>query len=344
MAKARLNDVAARAGVSMKTVSRVVNNEPHVRPATRDKVLRAIDALNYKPDVSARRLAGSRSYLLALIYEDPSAYENPSANYVTDIQGGALAAAREANYDVLIHPCNYENPRIADELQTLVGQKRIDGVILVPPLAEMPALAETLRKLEKPFVRISPGQAHGGYDSVHTNDREACEEMTRYLVSLGHRRIGFIIGHPDHKAVANRHKGFVDGMRGCGVRIDAELVQQGYNSFESGMSCARRLLLLKKPPTAIFASNDDMAAGVMRVAYEMGIPVPESLSVAGFDDVPLARLIWPALTTIHQPIKDIAHTAATLLLHRLRNEETDEDITLDGKLVIRESTARPAGH
>ena len=338
MAKARLNDVAARAGVSMKTVSRVVNNEPHVRPETRDKVLRAIDALNYKPDVSARRLAGSRSYLLALIYEDPSAYENPSANYVTDIQGGALAAAREANYDVLIHPCNYENPRIADELRTLVGQKRVDGVLLVPPLAEMASLADILRQLGKPFVRISPGEARPGYDSVHTNDREACAELTRYLVSLGHRRIGFIIGHPDHKAVANRHKGFVDAMHGCGVAIEPELMQQGYNSFESGESCARRLLLLPQPPTAIFASNDDMAAGVVRVAHEMGIRVPDALSVAGFDDVPLARLIWPALTTIRQPIKRIAHTATTLLLHRLRNEEAQEDITVDGALIIREST------
>lgn len=338
MAKARLHDVAERAGVSMKTVSRVVNNEPHVRPATREKVLRAIDALNYRPDSSARRLAGNRSYLIALVYDDPSAYENPSANYVTDIQGGTLAAARACGYDVLIHPCQYENPDLGDEIRALIGHTRVDGMLLVPPLAEMERLSEILRELDKPFVRISPGRPRKGYDSVHTNDREACEEMTRYLVSLGHRRIGFIIGHPDHKAVANRHTGFLDGMRACGVPVVPSLIQQGDNSFESGESCARKLLLQPGPPTAIFASNDDMAAGVVRVAHEMGIAVPDALSVAGFDDFPIARLIWPALTTVRQPVKRIAQTATSLLLNRLENAETAEDITVDGTLMIREST------
>lgn len=343
MAKARLNDVAARAGVSMKTVSRVVNNEPHVRAATREKVLRAIDALNYRPDASARRLAGNRSYLIALLYEDPCAYDNPSANYVTDVQGGTLAAARAGGYDVLIHPCNYASSEIYDEVRSLVGHTRVEGMILVPPLAEMDKLARLLRELDKPFVRISPGRAMKGYDSVHTNDREACAEMTRYLVSLGHRRIGFIVGHPDHKAVLNRHKGFVDGMRSCNVEIEPSLVQHGDNSFESGESCARKLLLQHEPPTAIFASNDDMAAGVVRVAHEMGICIPESLSIAGFDDVPLARLIWPPLTTIRQPVKRIAHAATSLLLHRLQKEESAEDVTLNGTMMIRDSTG-PCPH
>lgn len=338
MARATLHDVAAKAGVSIKTVSRVVNNEPNVRPGTRDAVLKAIKALDYRPDTSARRLAGRRSYLVGLLYEDPSPYENPSANYVIDIQGGVLERVRAESYDLLIHPCNYQSARIVREIKSLVAQTRVDGLILAPPLAEMAKIVAALRELGTPFVRISPGQRTRSHEAVHTNDRAACADMTRYLASLGHKRIAFIVGHPDHRAVANRYLGYKDGLESSGLTLDKSLVQQGYNTFESGEKSARVLLLQPDPPTAIFASNDDMAAGVLRVAHEMGIAIPAELSVAGFDDVPLARQIWPSLTTIRQPTKEMAAAAAELLFARIKGDDGAGPIVVEAPLVLREST------
>ena len=189
MPKATLKDVAAMAGVSIKTVSRVVNKEPNVRAATRDSVLRAVDTLGYRPDASARRLAGSRSYLIGLIYEDPSPYDNPSGNYVIDLQSGVLAAVKAQGYDLLIHPCGMQAGGIAEEIVGVVEQARLDGVILAPPIAEQSNVASALRRRDTPFVRISPGRRTRSSESVHTNDRDACADMTRYLASLGHGSI-----------------------------------------------------------------------------------------------------------------------------------------------------------
>ncbi|MGB5592090.1 MAG: substrate-binding domain-containing protein, partial [Gammaproteobacteria bacterium] len=161
----------------------------------------------------------------------------------------------------------------------------------------------------------------------------------RYLASLGHRRIGFVIGHPDHGAVGNRYLGYRDGLKSSGMKFDRSLVQQGYNSFESGEKCARRLLNLEDRPTAIFAANDDMAAGVMKVAHEMELSIPGDLSVAGFDDVPLARHIWPSLTTIRQPMDEMAVQATALLMNQiLGNTDDGVEHTIPSTLVIRDST------
>ena len=162
--------------------------------------------------------------------------------------------------------------------------------------------------------------------------------MTRYLVSMGHRRIGFVIGHPDHGAVGNRYLGYRDGLKSGGLKLDRKLVQQGDNTFESGVKCGQRLLNLEFPPTAIFASNDDMAAGVMKVAHEMGLSIPGDLSVAGFDDIPLASQIWPSLTTIRQPMEEMAVRATALLLRQLRGETDEKTHTIASTLVVRDST------
>ncbi|MEM9302217.1 MAG: LacI family DNA-binding transcriptional regulator [Pseudomonadota bacterium] len=335
--RATIDDVAARAGVSIKTVSRVVNNEPNVRDATRDKVRAAIADLNYYPNASARRLAGNRSFLFALVYDDPSAYPDASANYVTNLHGGALKAAREAGYDLLIHPCDYQSSGLLEELDQLIDHSRIDGLILAPPLAEVKPVVRMLRKLGKPFVRVSPGKVQG-YDAVHTNDREICVAMMRYLVSLGHERIAFIRGHEDHKAIGDRERGYEDGLREAGLPLRSSLVLQGNNSFDSGVACGARLLQRKRRPTAIFAANDDMAAGVLHQALEMEIPVPDELSVAGFDDVSLAQHVFPTLTTIHQPVKQMAERATKLLFEAIVGKPRKERTLVESTLVIREST------
>ncbi|MDJ0652618.1 MAG: LacI family DNA-binding transcriptional regulator [Xanthomonadales bacterium] len=338
--RATIDDVASRAGVSIKTVSRVVNNEPNVRPATREAVLQAIKDLKYRPNASARRLAGNRSFLFALVYDDPSAYINATANYITNVQGGALKKAREAGYDLLIHPCDYHDPGVVDEIRVLVEHSRIDGLLLTPPLAEVKPIVRMLRDTETPVIRVSPGKVRG-YDAVGTNDREVSAEMTRYLASLGHERIAFIRGHPHHRALAGREQGYLDGMSQSGLRVQKSLVQQGDNSFESGVEVAKRLLRMKNLPTAVFAGNDDMAAGVLQVAGGLGIKVPEQLSVAGFDNVPISRQVWPTLTTIHQPTFELAEKATELLFQLIRGEKLTGRTQIDSSLVIRDSTAPP---
>lgn len=333
--RATIDDVAALARVSIKTVSRVVNDEPNVTPATRARVRKAIAALHYRPSRSARSLAGQRSFLIGLLYD------NPSASYVIGVQSGALAACRDADYQLLIHPCSYQRPGLAEEITGLVRQSHLEGLLLTPPLSDQRSLAEALDAAGIDYVRIAPGKRLAAGRGVYTNDRVICRRMTEHLVSLGHRRIAFIVGHPDHLAVAKRHGGYRDGLAAGGLPCDPGLVIQGMNSFESGVEAARKILGGRKRPTAIFASNDDMAAGALLVAHELGIGVPEELSIAGFDDIPLARQLWPPLTTIRQPIVEMGRRAADMLLARLRArtqpESTGEEI--ESVLVLRESTA-----
>jgi LacI family transcriptional regulator len=339
MAKATINDVAELAGVSIKTVSRVVNNEPNVRDSTREKVEAAIQRLKYQPNMSARNLASQRSHLIGLLYDDPAAYELPSAGYIIELQQGVLNACKPVKYELLIHPCNYRDEALDEELTSMIEQRRPVGIILAAPLSNMPGIVETIENTGTPMVRLSPGESTTDRLTVVTNDREICAEMTRYLVSLDHERIAFITGHPGHKAVAKRFLGYQDGLQGAGLRYSERLVAEGDNSIGSGRTAARRLLEGENPPTAIFAANDDMAVGVLLVAAELGFMVPENLSVAGFDDIALARQVSPALTTIRQPLVRMAERAASMLIQEADGtEELQRFEIIPGNLQIRDST------
>lgn len=339
MPKATIDDVAELAGVSIKTVSRVVNLEPNVRDSTRDKVDRAIAELNYRPNKAAQTLAGHRSRLIVLIYDDPSAYEIPSAGVIIRMQEGALRACRTANYELLIHPCRYRNKNVGKELKALIEQARPDGIVLAAPLSNVRRIVSSIEETGTPLVRVSPGKKNGKQYSVATNDREISAEMTRFLVSLGHRKIAFITGHPEHKAVGNRFLGYKDGIEQSGLNFSESLVAAGDNSILSGEACAAALLKSKNRPTAIFAANDDMAAGVIRVADRLDIKVPEQLSVAGCDDIALAQQVYPALTTINQPLAAMADQAVMLLIDSARKKQpTQETTVVLGTLKVREST------
>lgn len=333
MATATIRDVAKLAGVSIKTVSRVINKEANVREETRRKVERAIDKLEYRPNPSARKLASTRSYVVGLLYDDPS------ASYLTSVQSGALRASRAEGYDVVIYPCRYRDPRLVASVSSLIKSRSVDGLILTPPLSDMMPLRQKLDELGISFALIAPADDSSSDCSIRTNDREVCAEMTCYLASLGHRRIGFVKGHRDHGDIGNRYLGYRDGLRSCGLEFDRKIIRRGDNSFESGQECARRLLELSDPPTAIFAANDEMAAGVIKIAHEKGLDIPGDLSVAGFDDIPLASRIWPSLTTIHQPVEEMAERATAILLRKMRGEEIGEvGHTIESRIVVRDST------
>jgi LacI family transcriptional regulator len=335
MANATIIDVAKHAGVSIKTVSRVINNVTTVKPQIRERVMRAIQKLDYHPNPSARGLGGNRSYLLGLLYDISCGY------YATSVLAGVMERSRAAKYQIVMQPYDYNAATLSDDVTRTVRQSRADGVILTPPLSDLSAVTEAVEGLNIPFVKIAPGEHTDTWRSVCTNDRESCAGMTEQLAALGHQRIGFIIGNPDHAALIDRYRGYLDGLESCGLKLDKALVVQGYNSHASGVQSARKLLNVApgKRPTAIFASNDEMAAGALTVAHSMGLGVPEDISIVGFDDAPLASQVWPALTTIRQPIPDMAAQAAELLLSALGGAPADHsEHVLSSSLMFRQST------
>jgi LacI family transcriptional regulator len=336
MAKTRIDDVAAAAGVAIKTVSRVLNNEPNVRAETRERVLAAVKALNYHPSMSARGLAGRRSYLIGLVYE------TPSVNYIVDVQYGAMARCRQEHFQLFIHPCGVPEGELVRDILGLIDQTHVDGLVLTPPVSESKDLLDALGERSVPFVRISPNELRSRMPHVDMDDLGAAREMTEYLIGLGHRRIGFVIGNPAQSASARRLQGYRAALRAHQIPFRPAYVRQGAFVFQSGLEEGRALLSLPERPTAIFASNDDMGAGVVVAAHELGISVPGQLSVAGFDDAYISRAIWPALTTVHQPSYDLAYTATDLLLQMLRTEQIPEPVRLPHRLVCRASTAAVA--
>ncbi len=300
--------MAEKAGVSIKTVSRVLNNEANVRADTRERVKAAVSSLGYRPNLSARSLAGSRSFLIGLCFDNP----NPA--YVSDAQIGAIGRCRESGYHLLVEPFDALGSDPASVLEPMIYNVRVDGVILTPPVSDHTAVLAMLDASKTPYVRVSPERDREHGPSVYMDDYRAAYDMTVYLLGLGHRQIGFVRGHPDHGVSPRRYGGFAAAMADHGCVIDPDLVRQGYFTFQSGFAAAESLLSHSKRPTAIFAASDDMALGVMSVAARMGLTIPADLSVVGFDDNPAAKVVWPQLTTVRQPIAEMAAAAADLLI------------------------------
>jgi len=315
--KVTIDDVAERAGVSIKTVSRVVNREPNVREKTRETVQAAIEALKYRPNQAARGLAGRRSYLMGVLYD------NPSPSYLANLQAGVLTACTAASYGLALSPVSHSAPDMVDTVIAWLKHTNIDGAILTPPLSDNIALVTAIKALGVPCVAVSspgPGSGPANVPAVVIDEEEAARQMTVHLISAGHKNIGFIKGHPDHYASSHRYAGFKAAMEEAGLVVDTALVKQGYFDFASGKAAGELLLGAANRPSAIFASNDDMAAGVMHVAHQLKLEIPGDLAVVGFDDTPLSRQIWPSLTTIRQPIRLIGERATELLLQAISRD------------------------
>jgi LacI family transcriptional regulator len=326
-----IKDVSRTAGVSIKTVSRVLNKERYVRADTRAKVEAAVSALNFSPSLAARSLAGKRSHQIALIYDNHSPY------YIHAIQDGVWDRCKAEGVRMLAQPADVASPEIVREVGGLIDETHVDGIILSSPVTDCAAVLDELERRGIPFVRISPGTNHALTSSVFMDDVQAADDMTTHLINLGHRVIGFVVGHPNHMASEQRLFGYRRALDRAGIAFEPGLVRPGEFDFASGAAAAETLLTLPKRPTAIFASNDDMAAGVLAVAHRLGLGIPEDLSVAGFDDTALAQIVWPPLTTIRQPTRDLAYAAASLLFERV---EGVEHRRLQHDLIVRASTAR----
>ncbi len=335
MSSPTIDDVAKQAKVSIKTVSRVVNREPNVRKETREKVQHAIDLLGYTPNLSARRLAAKRSFLVGLVYDNFHA----TSAYVVNVQCGVMASCSQSGYELLIHPLNVDNATLINEVIDFTHRSQVDCLVLPPPLSDHTHLCNQLAAQNIPFVRLSPVFNLNDSLYVQTNDRSAAFDMTMKLIELGHSDIAFVAGRPDHYAVSERHLGFVDAMQSAALPIREEWIKIGASTFDSGKDCGVALLKNTPRPTAIFAGNDEMAAGVMSIAHTLGIRIPEDLSVAGFDDSDLARQSWPALTSVRQPVQAMAKAAADLLFLSLKTpSNTDLSRCFACEIILRDST------
>ncbi|MEO7277594.1 MAG: LacI family DNA-binding transcriptional regulator [Sphingomicrobium sp.] len=337
-----IEDVAHAAGVSAMTVSRVVNQVKNVRESTRAAVLEAIELLNYQPNTAARSLAAGQATHIGLLYA------NPSASYLAQFLIGALHAARSAGVHLVIESCESEDADEQAEVTRRFATSDVEGVILPPPLSESQPIMAELDAMGIPIVTVAMGAPRDNSLNVRIDDRAAAYEMTRYLLDLGHRDIGFIKGHPNHVASTDRYAGFCDALTESGLDCDSAPAEQGYFSYRSGLTAGERLLARARRPTAIFASNDDMAAATVSVAHRLGLIVPDDLSIVGFDDTALATSVWPELTTVKQPIAAMAEAALELLIADLRGNRggagrTFTERVLSHAMIIRESAARPPG-
>lgn len=330
-----VQDVARAAGVSAMTVSRVMNGGTNVRENTRSAVLAAVDKLNYRPNAAARSLAAGGATQIGLLYA------NPSASYLSQLLIGALEAARSAGCHLVLESCADDGASAQEEAARQLIDAGVHGVVLPPPLSESIAVRSALAQAGIPWAAIAMGSQEAGALNVRIDDFEAARAMTRHLIALGHRAIGFIRGHHNQMASAERHRGFAAALEEAGIDPATTRIEQGLFTYRSGIDAAERMLEGPDAPTAIFASNDDMAAAAVGVAHRRGLNVPGDLSIVGFDDTAIATSIWPALTTIRQPVAAMAEAAIAMLLRRMRERpgetETTEEEVLPYKLVLRES-------
>lgn len=332
--KITINDVARLSGVSKRTISRVINNSSKVGKATRERIQKIIDELHYVPDPQARGLAARRSYLLGMIFD------NPNALYINDAQRGMLSVCREFGYELVVHPCDMKSETLINEAVSFVSRSKLDGVIILPPVSENSELADALGEAKVKYVRLASIELDAADHVVISDDRSAAAAMAEHLVSLGHTRIGYIAGPKGLKSTRERFEGFCEALEKQGCKVENDMITRGTYSFESGIECTRTLLALSRPPTAIFASNDEMAVGAINTAQHMGLDVPGDLSVAGFDDSILASRIMPSLTTIRRPVKEMARLATTKLIASIdgRHDDAGARIILVPELVTRDST------
>jgi LacI family transcriptional regulator len=305
-----IHDVARYIGMSPMTVSRVINGEKNVREETRQKVSDAIEALNYSPNMAARSLASQDHARIALIYS------NPSMSFLSEFLLGSLSQSVHSGCQLVIEAC--EGPKVAIEVLKRLKQSGTDGVILPPPLSDSELVAEALKDMNMRFVCVAASRSLDDISSVRIDDFEAAFSMTQKLIDLGHTQIGLIKGQADSYYSQLRFEGYAKALKVAGIALDPNLVAQGEFTYRSGFNAAESLLSQTKRPTAIFPSNDDMAAGAVAAAHRLGLDVPKDVTITGFDDTSMASTVWPELTTVRQPISEMAALALKMLVDQIR--------------------------
>lgn len=337
--KPTINDIARLAGVSKKTVSRVINRSPLLNEETRRRVDAVIAETGYVPNPQARALALRRNFLIGLVHD------NPNAQMVLGMQQGILGVLADTEYELIVRPVNRGSATMADDIRAFLTRQRLHGIVLLPPISENDALAALCDELGCRYVRMGSAQLDQPERMVGSNDREIVREATQFLIEQGHRTIGIVTGPQGFRSAFERRSGFGEALAAAGIELPEALVVEGTYRFESGVAAGHRLLDSRPRPTAIFASNDEMAAGVLHAARARGLDVPGELSIIGFDDTAIAAHLWPPLTTVRWPIADMARAAA----YKLLADTPDADAQAAAPslflstLIKRASVAQPRG-
>jgi LacI family transcriptional regulator len=331
-------DVAEKAQVSVMTVSRVLNLNSPVSESTRTKVMQAVEALSYKPNLAGRTLASKRSFAIGLLYH------NPSQSYVNKFLIGAMNSCRSVGYHLIIDECCGSVEHNMDIVYSLINDTQVDGVIMLPPVSDSMEFISVLKENKVPLIRIAPDRNLDESPYVCMDDYSASYDIVTHMIKKGHTKIGFIIGHPNQGVSRLRYQGYLDALRSHQIHVPAEYIEQGFFDYKSGLDAAEKLLALEERPTAIFASNDDMAAAVVAAAHKHKMDVPKDIAVAGFDDTEIASIVWPQLTTIQQPIEEMASESIRILAKNISSPKEDASHAdyrhvLDYKLITRASTA-----
>lgn len=332
-----INDVARIAGVSKKTVSRVINRSPLLNDDTRRRVEDVIGELGYIPNPQARALALRRNFLIGLVHD------NPNAQMVMNVQQGILEALHGTEFELVVRPVDRGSATMLVDLRHFLERQRLFGLVLLPPISENDTIAKLCTEIGCRYVRMGSAPLDDNDHMVASNDCEAVCAATEYLIEQGHRRIGLVAGPHGFRSARERRLGFEEALAKAGIALPRSMIADGTYTFESGLTAAERLLDLMPRPTAIFACNDEMAAGVMHAARQRGLDIPKDLSIVGFDDTPVAAHVWPPLTTVRWPIASMARSAALKLTAGLDGEEIVEEPSLFlSTLIRRASVAAPA--
>jgi len=333
-----INDIARMAGVSKKTVSRVINNATGVSDKTRLEVKKIVKQTGFVPNPQAQALAFRRSFLVGLIYD------NPSPQYIVNIQRGVLEALKGTRYQLVLRPCDRSDPDYHDQVLSFVQQHNPFGLIFVPSVSEDTELSTKLKDKNCHFVRIASVNLEDPAHQIQTADSQGAKLAARHLAELGHTKIAHIHGPELFMSTHERRAGFKAGLEDFGLTLAPKWTVEGAYTFDSGVECAARLLQREDRPTAIFAGNDEMAVGVYFAARQAGLRIPQDLSVIGFDDTPIVSRISPPMTVVRSPIRDVGSDAAHLLI---RSDKLDPENspaipqTIELDFITRASTCAP---
>ena len=334
MKRTTIVDVGRLAGVSAKTVSRVLNDEPHVSAAVKQRVRAAADALDYHPNVFAQALVRRKSHMIGLVYE------NPSPSYVVELQKGVLERLINERYRLVVIPIRSVQENAA-EVVGLLRSAALDGVVLAPPASDHPLILNQLKEARIRCARIAPTRMIEAAPSNLVDDVAAAREIAAYVIGLGHREIAIIRGDPTHPSTEARMLGYMQAFHQAGLDLRFDRIEPGMFTFDSGLAAGRNILARADRPTAILAQNDDMAVGAMMAAREIGLSIPERLSIVGFDDSEVSRNTWPRLTTVRQPVFEMAVAATEMVIAQLEDREPLARVLHRHTLLIRESAAPP---
>jgi LacI family transcriptional regulator len=327
-----INDVARMAGVSKKTVSRVINDSPLVRGETREAVKAIIQETGFAPDPQARGLAFRKAFLVGLIYD------NPNPQHTVSHQQGLLDAFQGSGLELVVRPVDRTSPRMLSEIRSFIERQKPFGVVLPSPVSEHEELVALLKELDCRYVRIASVPLDAPERMVVSHDGKGAAEAARHLADLGHTRIALISGPPSFRSSQERKKGFEHGLAERGLALDPRLVKQAGYTYESGVTAARELFSMPDRPTAVFCLNDEMAAGAYTSAHEAGLSVPRDISVVGFDDAPIATRLWPPMTSVRLPLRDMGRMAGQMLAPGGRAPAQHD---VQPELIVRTSTSPP---